>query len=147
VQTTTAQKASQTITVTQGVPATAVFRGTFQIAATAPGGPVAIGAAGACSVKGSTVTIKKGTTKNRICTVTFDQGGNANYLAAPRVVQPRTVREVSQATAARGLRAVKRALRLVNAGRRVSLASRFAAWGGRDGERQDRERWFIGQRK
>src|SRR5262249_15276736 len=91
VQTTTAQKASQTITVTQGAPATAVFRGTFQIAATALGGPVAIGASGACSIKGSTVTIKKGTTKNRICTVTFDQGGNANYLAAPQVVQTTTV--------------------------------------------------------
>jgi hypothetical protein len=89
VQTTTAQKANQTITVTQGAPATARVKTSFPVAATASSGlPVAIGASGACSIKGSTVTIRN---KTGTCTVTFTQAGNANYLAAPQVVQTTTV--------------------------------------------------------
>ena len=90
VQTTTAQKANQTITVIQGAPATTRrFKTKFPVAATASSGlPVAIGASGACSINGSTVTIVK---RRGTCTVTFTQAGNANYLAAPQVVQTTTV--------------------------------------------------------
>jgi hypothetical protein len=90
-QTTTAEKASQTITVTQGAPATAQFKETFHLKATAPGGAVVIGASGACSLKGDTLRVKKPTAKKVTCTVTFDQAGNSNYLAAPQVVQTTTV--------------------------------------------------------
>jgi hypothetical protein len=89
-QTTTAQKASQTITVTQGAPATAGVNTSFPVAATASSGvAVKIAASGACSLKGST-TVKTAGTPG-ICTVTFDQKGNGNYLAAPQVVQTTTV--------------------------------------------------------
>src|SRR5206468_7092620 len=91
-QTTTAQKASQVITVTQGAPATARFKQTFHVAALAPGGPVVIAVSGACSIKAGTLTMKRPTAKRTACTVTFDQAGNANYFAARQVVQTTTVR-------------------------------------------------------
>ena len=91
LQTTTAQKASQVITVTQSAPPTAVFRDTFPLAATAPGGVVAISVSGPCAFKNGIVTIKKPNPGNTTCTVTFTQAGNANYLAAPQVVQATTV--------------------------------------------------------
>ena len=89
-QTTKALKASQTITVTQGAPATAAVNTIFPVAATASSGlAVKIGASGACSLKGgNTVETKK---KPGTCTVTFDQNGNGNYLATPQVVQTTTV--------------------------------------------------------
>ena len=88
-QTTTAQKASQTITVTQGTPATALVNTSFPVAATASSGvAVKIDASGACSLKGKTV---KTASAPGTCTVTFDQKGNGNYLAAPQVVQTTTV--------------------------------------------------------
>jgi hypothetical protein len=91
VQTTTAQKATQAINVTAGVPPTASFKQTFQLAATAPGGTVVIGASGACELEGSTLRMKKPTAKISTCTVRFDQAGNANYSAAQQVVQTTTV--------------------------------------------------------
>jgi hypothetical protein len=90
-QTTTAQKASQVITVTQGAPATALFKQTFLLAATAPGGAVVIAASGACSLRAGTLTMKKPNAKSMTCTVTFNQVGDVNYLAAPQVVQTTTV--------------------------------------------------------
>ena len=94
VQTTTAQKAGQTITVTQGAPATAAFGTSFTVAATASSGlPVTIAASGACSLSGATVTMTSGT---GTCTVTFDQAGNASYLPAPQVVQTTTAQKASQ---------------------------------------------------
>jgi hypothetical protein len=91
-QTTTARQASQVITVTQGAPATARFKQTFHVAATAPGGPAVIAVSGACSIKAGTLTMKRPTAKRSACTVTFDQPGNANYFAAQQVVQTTTVR-------------------------------------------------------
>ena len=93
LQTTTTEKASQVITVTQVAPATAVINTTFPVAATAAGGVVAIGVSGACSISGGTVTITSGT---GTCTVTFDQAGNADYLAAAQVVQSTTAQPVTQ---------------------------------------------------
>ena len=83
-ETTTAQKASQTITVTQAAPASAALNSSFSVAATAPGGAVVISVSGVCSLSGSTVTM---TSATGTCTVMFDQAGNANYLAAPQVSQ------------------------------------------------------------
>ncbi len=92
-QTTTAQKASQVITVTQGAPATKVYNTSFTVAATAPGGTVAIGVSGVCTLSGSTVTMTSGT---GTCTVTFNQAGNANYAAAAQVTQATTAQKASQ---------------------------------------------------
>ncbi len=90
---TTAQKASQVITVTTSAPGSAVFNTSFPVAATAPGGLVAIAASGACVLSGSTVTMTSGT---GYCTVTFNQGGNGDYLAAPQVTQTTTAQKASQ---------------------------------------------------
>src|SRR5439155_513367 len=95
VEAAAAQKGGQAITVTQAAPATAVFNTSFPVAATASSGlPVAIGASGACSISGGTVTMTSGT---GICTVTFDQTGNANYAAAPQLVQTTAVQAVGPA--------------------------------------------------
>jgi hypothetical protein len=88
---TTATKASQTITVVQGAPPSASFKDVIALQATAPGGPVSIAATGSCSLKGSTLTIKKATPKSSVCSVTFSQGGNADYATASQVVQTTTV--------------------------------------------------------
>src|SRR5437867_2796749 len=87
----TVSRASQTITVTQAPPATAVFNATFSVAATASSGtPVAIGGSGACSVSAGTVTMTSGT---GICTVTFEQAGDANYAVAPQVMYSTTAQK------------------------------------------------------
>jgi hypothetical protein len=91
VQTTAATKANQVITVTAGAPPTALFKETYPLAATAPGGQVAIAADGACSYKAGLLKIKNATPKKSTCTVTFDQAGSTLYLAAPQVVQTTTV--------------------------------------------------------
>ncbi len=89
-QTTTAQKASQEITVTQAAPATAALHATFPVSATASSGlPVLIKASGACSLSGGSVTITNAT---GTCTVTFSQAGNANYSAAAQVKETTTAR-------------------------------------------------------
>ena len=93
-RTTTAQKAPQTITVTQAGPATAIYGTAFAVAATASSGlPVAIGASGACSIGGSTVTMTRGT---GTCTVRFTQVGNENYLAAPAVTRTTAAQPAAQ---------------------------------------------------
>jgi Ca2+-binding RTX toxin-like protein len=83
----TAQKANQTITVTQAAPANAVYGTTFTVAANASTGlAVAISAAGAASGSGSgtaTITIISATGTG---TITFSQAGNANYASATGTV-------------------------------------------------------------
>ena len=49
VESVTAQKAAQAITVTTHAAAGAAFGSSFSVAATAPGGPVTFSSAGACS--------------------------------------------------------------------------------------------------
>ena len=60
VETTNAQKADQTITVTQHAPASAAFNTSFDVAANAPGGAVSFSSAGACSNTGAHYTITSG---------------------------------------------------------------------------------------
>src|SRR5207249_3098389 len=51
---------------------------------------VTIGASGACSISGDTVTMTTGT---GICQVTFDQSGDATYAAAPQVMYSTTAQK------------------------------------------------------
>ncbi len=78
--TTTATKATQSITITQAAPASAVYGSSFVVAATASSGlAVSIAVSGGCSLSGNTVTMVSGTTA---CTVTYSQAGSSNYFAA-----------------------------------------------------------------
>jgi hypothetical protein len=93
VESVNAQKADQTITVTQHAPSTAVFNTSFGVAGNAPGGVVTFTSGGACSNNGSTFTMTSGT---GTCTVNFVQGGNANYNAAPTVTESTTAQKADQ---------------------------------------------------
>ncbi len=80
---TAAYKASQTISVTQAAPASAVLGSAFTVAATASSGlPVAYTVTGGCSLSGDTVTIIDGAAT---CTVKYNLAGNSYYFAAPQV--------------------------------------------------------------
>ncbi len=89
----TAQKADQTITVTTHAPSAAPFNSMFTVAASAPGGSVAFSSAGACTNSGSTYTI---TAASGTCSVKYDQAGNANFNAAPQVVESVTAGKQAQ---------------------------------------------------
>jgi Carboxypeptidase regulatory-like domain len=89
----TAQKASQSITVTTHAPASAVFGASFGVAASAPGGAVTFSNGGGCSNVGGTFTMTSGTTG---CTVKYDQAGNGNYNAASQVTESVTAQKAAQ---------------------------------------------------
>jgi len=90
-------QASQSISFTSSAPAGATFGGTYNVAATATSGlavALAIDAASSavCSLAGAQVSfIGVGT-----CTIDADQGGNANYIAAPRNQQSFAVGKANQ---------------------------------------------------
>ena len=76
--------APQTITFTSMAPTTAVYGGTYNVAAVATSGlPVVFSASGACSVAGSTVSL----IGTGACAVSADQAGGGVWLAAPQVSQ------------------------------------------------------------
>jgi hypothetical protein len=83
VESVTAQKLSQTISVTTHAPASGVSGTSFSVAATAVGGSVTFSASGSCTSSGATFTLNGVGT----CSVRYDQSGNANYSAAPQVVE------------------------------------------------------------
>ena len=84
-ETVTAQKAGQTITVTTSAPASAVYGGSFGVAATADSGnAVTFSSGGSCSSSGSTFTMTSGT---GTCSVKYDQAGDDNYNPATQVVE------------------------------------------------------------
>jgi hypothetical protein len=91
--TVTAQKANQTINITMIAPASAIYGSSFTVTATAPGGTVSFSSDGACSNNGGTFTMTSGT---GTCSVKFDQGGNANYNAAPQIVENVTAEKSNQ---------------------------------------------------
>jgi hypothetical protein len=93
VESVTAQKASQTISVTTHAPGSAAFGASFGVAATAPGGPVSFSSGGSCSNSGATFTMTSG---NGTCSVMYDQAGNANYNAATQIVESATAQKASQ---------------------------------------------------
>src|SRR5207249_4019211 len=72
VEYTTAQKASQTITVTTHAPSTAIYNTSFTVAASGggSGNPVTFSSAGVCSNVGATFTMTSGT---GTCSVKYDQ--------------------------------------------------------------------------
>jgi hypothetical protein len=96
-QTTAAQKAGQTINVTQHAPATAMNGSTFNVAATGgtSGNAVAIAGSGACSGGGNNSATITMTSGSGTCTATYNQAGNANYSAAPQVTEPTTPQHYS----------------------------------------------------
>jgi hypothetical protein len=95
----TAQKADQTITFT-GAPPNAVYNTTFSVTASASSGlAVTLGASGACSISGTTVTMTSGT---GICSLTADQSGDNNYTAAPQATQSTTAQKATSTTAVTG---------------------------------------------
>jgi hypothetical protein len=84
----TIAKANQTITFNP-LPDKVITDPPFTAAATASSGlAVTFTASGACSVAGSTITLRRVGS----CTVTAHQAGNANYHAAPDVVRTFTTR-------------------------------------------------------
>jgi LPXTG-site transpeptidase (sortase) family protein len=84
-QTVNAQKGNQTITITTPAPAVAGFGSSFTVAATASSGlPVTYSSAGSCSNIGATFTM---TASTGICTVQYDQAGDADYNAAPQMTE------------------------------------------------------------
>jgi len=77
--------ASQTITVTKHALTSAAYNSQFTVAATSSSAlPVSISATGVCSINGSTVTMTSG---SATCVIKYDQAGDANYSAAPEVVE------------------------------------------------------------
>src|SRR5206468_10890904 len=93
IESVTAQKADQTITVTTHAPASAVYLDGFGVAATSPGGTVTFSNGGVCSNSGSSFTMTAGT---GTCTVKYDQAGNANYNAAPQVTETVNAQKADQ---------------------------------------------------
>ncbi len=95
VESVTAQKANQMITVTLFAPASAVYNTSFSVAASGggSGNPVTFSSSGACSNSSDTFTMTSGT---GTCSVMFDQAGDANYNAAPQVVESVTAQKASQ---------------------------------------------------
>ena len=94
IETTTAQKADQTIGVNTPAPANATFNTGFNVAATATSGlPVAYSAGGVCTNVGSNFTVTSGT---GVCTVQYNQAGNANYNAAPQVTNTTNAQKANQ---------------------------------------------------
>jgi hypothetical protein len=86
MNTTTATKADQAITVTAHAPAAAANGASFLVSATAPGGLVTITGTGGCSGNSTaSATITMAGSGVVACTVTYSQGGSPNYNAAASV--------------------------------------------------------------
>jgi hypothetical protein len=82
-----AQKAGQTITLTQVAPANAVYGASFTVAATASSGlPVSIAAGGAASGSGIGTALVTITSTTGTATITFSQAGNSDYASASATV-------------------------------------------------------------
>src|SRR5438034_1319666 len=96
VESTTAQKAAQSITVTTHAPASAIYNTSFTVAATGggSGNAVTFSSAGVCSNVGATFTMTSGTGS---CSVKYDQAGDANYNAATQVVESTAAQKAAQA--------------------------------------------------
>ena len=87
IRTVAASKLNQVIAFTSTAPSNAVVGDSYQPQATggASGNAVTFGAIGACSWNGGTGLVTM--TSVGTCTVMADQAGNANYDAAPQVMQ------------------------------------------------------------
>jgi hypothetical protein len=86
IESVTATKARQSITVTTHAPSSAVVGSKFTVAASGggSGNAVTFSSGGVCSNSGAVFTMTSGT---GICTVRYDQAGDSNYDAAPEVTE------------------------------------------------------------
>ncbi|HSC50007.1 MAG TPA: carboxypeptidase-like regulatory domain-containing protein [Gaiellaceae bacterium] len=91
----TAGKQAQSITITLHAPASAVYGAGFSVAATGggSGNPVTFSSSGACSNTGSTFTMTGGT---GTCTVKYDQAGDDQYADAPELTEKVTAQKADQ---------------------------------------------------
>ncbi|PYO58881.1 MAG: hypothetical protein DMD83_01675, partial [Candidatus Rokuibacteriota bacterium] len=97
---TTAQPAAQSIKVTTSAPSSASYNASFTVAATASSGlPVAIATTGVCTGGGTGSAVVTMTSGSGTCAVTFNQAGDASYLAAPQKTQTTAAREAAQSIA------------------------------------------------
>jgi hypothetical protein len=82
----TVSKAGQAVEVSQTAPLSAFFSSTFTVTATSSSGlPVAISSSGSCSGSGSGTATITMLSSGSTCTVNYDQAGDGNYNAAPRL--------------------------------------------------------------
>jgi trimeric autotransporter adhesin len=90
-----AQKASQTITVFNHAPASAVYNTGFTVSAGGggSGNPIVYSSSGSCSNTAADFTMTSGT---GTCSVMYDQAGDSNYNAAPQVTESVTAKKGSQ---------------------------------------------------
>ena len=88
-------KTDQTINVSTHAPASAVYNTQFTVAATGggSGNPVTFSSSGSCSNTGASFTMTSG---SGTCTVKYDQAGDANYNAAPQVVETVNAQKADQ---------------------------------------------------
>ncbi len=79
-------QASQTINVTVPTPPTATYKSSFTVVASGGGSGslIVFASGGACTNKGPAYKI---TATTVTCTIAMNQGGNANYRAAPQVLE------------------------------------------------------------
>jgi uncharacterized delta-60 repeat protein len=88
-------KANQTVNVTTHAPASAVYNKQFNVAAVSSSGlPISYGSSGSCTNNGATFTMTSGT---GICTVKYDQAGDANHNAATAVTETVAAQKAAQA--------------------------------------------------
>jgi hypothetical protein len=95
-ETTTAGKASQSITVGTHAPASAAYNTQFTVASTATSSLTvnySSGSPSICTNVGATFTMVSGT---GTCVVQYDQAGDTNYSAATRVTENTTAGKASQ---------------------------------------------------
>jgi hypothetical protein len=89
-----ATPAAQTITFTTNPPATAAYKSSFTVAATASSGlAVTFTSSGSCGNSGATYTM---TASTGTCSVVANQAGNSNYSAAPPVTLPVSATQAPQ---------------------------------------------------
>jgi hypothetical protein len=88
-------KAAQTIQIGTGAPSTAVYGTGFTVVATGggSGNPVTYGSSGVCTNAAGLFTMSSGT---GLCTVTYDQAGDANYNAATQQTESVTAQKAGQ---------------------------------------------------
>ena len=90
-------KRDQTITVTTPAPPTAAYTSRFAVAAIASSGlPVAITTSGACSGSGDGTAEIEMTGTSGICSVYFNQAGDADYLAAAETINDTQATKIDQ---------------------------------------------------
>ena len=93
-KTVSATLAPQTIMLTNNPPASAAYKSSFIVSATASSGlAVTFTSSGACSNSGATYTM---TSSTGTCSVIANQAGNTNYAAAPQIAKTVSATQATQ---------------------------------------------------